>query len=172
MDRRKLIVCHGIFFVTLFSVSVSYASDSDIAGAIPKVANSTSLEGCILNVGFGNMQAIKNMAQKLGPEAVLDMMFSSVNPVFQPALLTKSASPARPVKNIEDMREDKYFQPAIAPIGITAPWVKVTADGRVISAGPAQTEKGFGWTRLPSGIANTGEADGSKPAAVSVPQRY
>lgn len=173
MDSNKSVVsCSSIFLLMLFSTSASFASDSSMVKVEAKPADPTLMEGCLLNAGFGNMQAIKNMAQKFGPEAILDMMFSSVNPVFQPALLTKSGSPAKPVKNIEDMREEKYFQPAIAPVGISAPWVKVTADGRLISAKPGQTETGFGWMRLPSSQPNAGEAEERKPAATGFPQRY
>jgi hypothetical protein len=162
----------SVFLLTLFSTSTSFAGDSSVVAAIIKSDNSTPMEGCLLNTGFGNIQAIKNMAQKFGPEAVLDMMFSSVNPVFQPALLTKSGSPAKPVKNIEDMREDKYFQPAIVPVGIPVPWVKITGDGRMISSKPVQTETGFGWMRLPSSQADANEAEERKPAATGIPQRY
>lgn len=162
----------SIFLLMLFSTSASLASDSSLGRIEAKPAEPTLMEGCLVNAGLGNMQIIKNMAQKFGPEAVLDMMFSSVNPVFQPALLTKSGSPAKPVKNIEDMREDKYFQPAIVPVGIPAPWIKITGDGRVISSKPVQTEVGFGWMRLPSNKPITSEAEERKPAAIVFPQRY
>lgn len=173
MGNKKLAVGYsGIFLLTLFFTSTSIAGDSSVAVAATKPDDSTPMEGCLLNAGFGNMQVIKNMAQKFGPETVLDMMFSSVNPVFQPALLTKSGSPAKPVKNIDDMREDKYFQPAIVPVGIPAPWVKITGDGRVISSKPVQTETGFGWMRLPSSQPNASEAEAHKPVTTGFHQRY
>jgi hypothetical protein len=173
MGSKKLAVSYSsIFLLTLFSTSTSFAGDSSVVVAATKSDNSTPMEGCLLNAGFGNIQAIKNMAQKFGPETVLDMMFSSVNPVFQPALLTKSGSPAKPVKNIEDMREDKYFQPAIVPVGIPAPWVKITGDGRVITSKSVQTETGFGWMRLPSSQPDMSEAEERKPVATGFPQRY
>ena len=168
----------SILLFMLFSTSASFASDSSLAQIEAKPAERTLLEGCLANAGLGNMQVIKNMTQKFGPEAVLDMMFSSVNPIFQPALLTKSNNdPAKPVKNIEDMREDKYFQHAITSTGIPAPWIKVTADRRVITP-QAKTENqpDKSWLRLPFAIpANSRfsqEGKTQEPAATGVMQRY
>lgn len=173
MGSKKAAMSYSsAFLLILFSTSSSFASDSSLDRIESKPSEPTLLEGCLVNAGLGNMQAIKNMAQRFGPEVVLDMMFSSVNPVFQPALLTKSGSPAKPVKNIEDIREDKYFQPAIVPAGIPAPWIKLTGDGRVIYSKPVQTTPGFGWMRLLSSQPNANEAEERKPVATGFPQRY
>lgn len=178
MGSKKTAGSYSMLFFMLFSTSASFASDSSLSKIEAKPVERTLMEGCLASAGLGNMQVIKNMAQKFGPEAVLDMMFSSVNPIFQPALLTKSSNdPARPVKNIEDMREDKYFQHAITSAGIPSPWIKVTADGRVITP-QAKTENqpDRGWLRLPFAMpANSRfsqEGKTQEPVAIGVMQRY
>jgi hypothetical protein len=174
--NRTGIHCGGMVLVMLLAMTSSFASDSGLAKIGAKPADQSLVEGCLLNAGLGNMQTIKNMAQKFGPEAVLDLMFSSVNPVFQPALLTKSNNdPARPVKNIEDMREEKYFQHAITPAGMTVPWIKVTGDGRVI-APQARSETDNNWLRLPFLAPQNSrlmpEGRTQEPVASGAMQRY
>lgn len=179
MRSVKTGVYYGsIVLSMLLSGTVVFASDSNLAALEAKSANATLMEECLLSAG-GNMQTIKNMAQKFGPEAVLDMMFSSVNPAFQQALLTKpNNDAARPVKNIEDMRENKYFQHAITPAGIAVPWIKLTADGRVI-APQVKTDNptaGGNWLRLPFAMPlNAKPAQDRKaaePAMAGTAQRY
>lgn len=152
MVFTQVILKRGLFVVGILVSSSSYSGDA-ITGANQLVSSSPSpVESCMLNAGFGNMQAIKNLAKKFGPETVLDMMFSSVNPIFQPALLTKSSDdPAKPVKSIGDMRENKYVQHAITSASSTAPWVKVTADGRIIPTSQTLSETGSdkSWARMP-----------------------
>lgn len=168
----------GIVISILLSGNPVFASDSNLAKVEASSANAAVMEECLLNAGLGNMQAIKNMAQKFGPEAVLDMMFSSVNPAFQQALLTKpNNDPARPVKNIEDMRENKYFQHAITSGGISAPWVKVTADGRVIAPQiKTDNPSADNWLRLPfatpSNAKPAQEVKAAEPVIGGAAQRY
>ena len=174
----RLIVCHGIFFVTLFSAGVVVASEPDVAAIAAKTAKSTPMQGCVLNVGMGSVEAMKNMAKKFGPEAALDMMFSSVNPVFQPALLSKTTDPAKPAKDIQDMRDNKYFLHAITTTRAPPPWVMVTTDGRMIIPWLTQTgaQTGSGWMRLPS--LNPGSIEKAEPRKadskmpLALPNRY
>jgi hypothetical protein len=75
------------------------------------------------------------------------------------------------------MRENKYFQHAITTTGIPAPWVKVTADGRVINAQPMQLEAqpGNSWLRMPFPVLKTSsEAPERKPpeSATFASRRY
>lgn len=142
----------GLFLLGILFGSSSHAGDATTSTNQSISSNSSVVGNCMLNAGFGNLQAIKNMARKFGSETVLDMMFSSVNPIFQPALLTKSSDdPAKPVKSIEDMRENKYVQHAITSTNSTPPWVKITADGRIIPALQMLSESGSdkNWTRMP-----------------------
>lgn len=91
---------------------------------------------------------------KVSPEAVLDMMYSSFNPVFQPALLSRASKPEQPVRAIEDMRQKEFFQRAIAERVAALPWIKVTADGRMFPACPVPTADGLGqgWQRLSNSL--------------------
>jgi hypothetical protein len=149
MGSKRSIACHCIFSVALLSAGGVVAGDAKIATGVVKAVNVAPIEGCVVNASVQAMQDIKNMAKKFGPEAALDMMFSSVTPFFQAALLTKSADPAKPVRDIAGMRDDKYFQYAITTTNVAAPWVKVTTDGRVYPAVSTQIEvlHATGWLR-------------------------
>jgi len=177
MRRNGIFVYNWLIVAVLFSANLAQAGESD-QGPV-RNSQSSFMGRCLINAGKASMNDIKNMASKFGPEVVLDMMFSSVNPVFQPALLTKSSEePAKPVRNIEDMRENKYFQNAITYTTITAPWIKVTADGRVIAPQP-ESEKSTdfnNWLRLPYVLpANSRHAKTEimmEPIASGAMQRY
>jgi hypothetical protein len=177
MGSKGLSACHCIFFVALLSAGSVVAGDSRTAATATNAVKSTPIQGCVVSA---SMQDIKNMAKKFGPEAALDMMFSSVTPFFQPALLTKSADPAKPVKDIADMRDDKYFQYAITTTNMPAPWVMVTTDGRVYPAVATQIEANpaSGWVRSRSdqdknaAVETDGRKSPDKATVVVSPRRY
>lgn len=151
---------YGVALIALMVAGAAQAANDipPVADAKP-AARASAAEGCLNHVGLGNVQAMKELAKNFSPEVLMDMMFSSVNPVVQSALLTKSSEPAKPVKSMEDMRDEKYLHNALATGSVPAPWVKVTADGRVIpqlpipvGAAPASS-----WQRFPV-QAKPGEA--------------
>lgn len=94
--------------------------------------------------------AMRNMAKIMGPEAALDMMFSSIDPFCQKSLLSKSTEPAKAPESAEDMREDRYFQPAIVVGNQMMQWAKALPGGRQ-SHTPAEANKNpYDWWRIKS----------------------
>lgn len=177
MGSKGLSACHCIFLVALLSAGSVVADDSRTAASPMDAGNAIPMQGCLSNA---SMQDIKNMARKFGPEAALDMMFSSVTPFFQRALLTKSADPAKPVKNIADMRDDQYFQYAITTRNAAVPWVMVTTDGRVYPAvaGQFEANSASGWVRTWPDLDRNKAAEAvdrkspEKATPVVLPRRY
>ena len=174
MGMEKFVVTrfnrYGIALASLMAAGATQAAnDVPPAAEAKPAARASAAEGCLNQVGLGGVQAMKDLAKNFSPEVLMDMMFSSVNPVVQSALLTKSSEPAKPVKSMEDMRDEKYLRDALATVGVPAPWVKVTADGRVIPQlpMPADAASASGWQRFPA-QAKPGEA----PISTNPYKRY
>lgn len=158
MIRRLLDAARGVALcasLVVGSVSVSAAGDAPgpAKGAPSGPANPRgALPGMTAHAVDGKTPV------KISPETVLDMMYSSFNPVFQPAVLSRVSTPEQPVKAIENMRQKEFFQHAIAERVAALPWVKVTGDGPALPVCPipASGADGQGWQRLsnsPSGWA-------------------
>ena len=111
-------------------------------------------------------QVMRNMVKSIGPEAAMDMMFSSINPVCQKTLLSKATDKAKAPANAEEMRDNKYLQPAIAVGDQPTQWAKGSPDNR----NPASVfnwmdpKNYWGWMRMNKPAA--------PPAAVVPPKRY
>ena len=95
-------------------------------------------------------QTIRNMVKAIGPEAAMDMMFSSIDPVCQKTLLSKTTDKAKAPTRAEEMRDDKYLQPAIAVGEQLAQWVKGSPDGRSQNplANWMDPKNYWGWVRM------------------------
>jgi len=121
----------------------------------------------------------KNLAQTLSPDMLADWFFSSIDPQFQQAVLSRMVDPKKPQRGMQAMRDSRFYMPALATLNPATPtqWMKVTADGRV-----AQTMQPwfdpkacFDWMRLPMPPADK-KAGGKAAAPASYgwtpPQRY
>lgn len=125
-------------------------------------------------IPFNGALAIRNMVKTIGPEAAMDMMFSSIDPVCQKALLSKATQASKaPPANIEEMRDNRYFRPAIAINTQFQQWTKALPGGR--QQGPVfnwmDPKNYWGWLRLNPPPVEAG-ADKTTPSSLTPPQRY
>jgi hypothetical protein len=120
----------------------------------------------------------KNLAQAASPEMLVDWFYSSIDPQFQHALLSRMLDPKKPQRWMQSMSDSRFYMPALATLNPATPlqWVKVTADGRVIK--PMQTwfdpKTYANWMRLPAEVmAAGGKAKDPASAVTRQPvQRY
>ncbi len=117
-------------------------------------------------------QAMRNMVKSIGPEAAMDMMFSSINPVCQKTLLSKATDKAKAPANAEEMRDNKYLQPAIAVGDLTTQWAKGAPGNR--NPAPAfnwmDPKNYWGWMRMDKPAVEP--AQKAAPAVALPPRRY
>ena len=164
-----------IFFVVMSlvmagSMATSHADEIAIAGAASTTTNTTG--SLNKNPVPDGTQVIRNMVKSIGPEAAMDMMFSSINPVCQKTLLSKSTDKASAPANAEEMRDNKYLQPAIAVGDLTTQWAKASPDNR----NPAPVfnwidpKNYWGWMRM--GKPATEPVQKTTPPVTMPPKRY
>jgi hypothetical protein len=96
----------------------------------------------------------KNLSQMGTPEMLADWFYSSIDPQFQQAILTRMLDPKKPQRWMQAMVNPHFYMHALAIMNPSTPmqWMKVTADGRMIK--PMQTwfdpKTYMNWTRLPA----------------------
>lgn len=123
----------------------------------------------------------KNLAQMTSPEMLADWFYSSIDPQFQQAILSRMLDPKKPQRWMQAMSDPRFYMPALAMMNPATPmqWMKVTADGRMIQ--PMQTwfdpKTYLNWMRLPLPAPSAARKTGDKaalPASFSwqPPQRY
>jgi hypothetical protein len=123
----------------------------------------------------------KNLAQVASPDMLADWFFSSIDPQFQQAILSRMLDPKKPQRWMQAMTDPRYYMPALAMMNPATPmqWMKVTADGRMIQ--PMQVwfdpKTYLNWMRLPMPVASGVKKNGDKappPASYmwKPPQRY
>lgn len=117
----------------------------------------------------------KNLAQMADPAMITEWFYSSVDPQFQQAIVSKMLDPGKPQRWMQAMSNPRFYMDALAVMP-AAPmqWMKVTADGRMIN--PMQIwfdpKTYLNWMRLPEPAAGK---KSDKPAAMQTwrpPQRY
>lgn len=95
----------------------------------------------------------KNLAQVGSPEMLTDWFYSSVDPKFQQAVLSRMLDPKKPQRWMKAMSDPRFCMPALAVVNPATPmqWMKVTADGRMFqSMQPWFDPKTYlNWMRLP-----------------------
>lgn len=164
-------------FRHLLFVAVSLAMAGGMATShadeIASVASTTNTnEPLSKNPVSDGTQVMRNMVKSIGPEAAMDMMFSSINPVCQKTLLSKATDKAKAPANAEEMRDNKYLQPAIAVGDLTTQWAKGSPDNR----NPASVfnwmdpKNYWGWMRM--GKPATEPVQKVAPAVAVPPKRY
>jgi hypothetical protein len=120
----------------------------------------------------------KNLSQMATPEMLADWFYSSIDPQFQQAILTRMLDPKKPQRWMQAMVNPRFYMHALAIMNPSTPmqWMKVTADGRVIQ--PMQTwfdpKTYMNWMRLPAPSAAQKSGDTAPVATYSwkPPQRY
>ena len=122
----------------------------------------------------------QNLAQAANPDMLADWFYSSIDPRFQQAILSRMLDPKKPQRWMQAMSDPRFCKPALAVVSPDTPmqWVKVTADGRMMqSMQPWFDPKTYlNWMRLPPAPA-AAKKSGDKaaiPASFSwkPPQRY
>ena len=121
----------------------------------------------------------KNLAQAASPEMLADWFYSSIDPRFQQAILSRMLDPKKAQRWMQAMSDPRFCMPALAVVSPETPmqWVKVTADGRVTQSMQSwfDPKTYMNWMRLPPpSAANKSGAKAPRPAAYSwkPPQRY
>ena len=118
----------------------------------------------------------KNLSQMATPEMLADWFYSSIDPQFQQAIVTRMLDPKKPQRWMQAMSNPRFYMHALAIMNPATPmeWVKVTADGRMLrSMQPWFDPKTYmNWMTLPAELA---APKGGAPATAYVakpPLRY
>jgi len=121
----------------------------------------------------------QNLAQAASPELLADWFYSSIDPRFQQAILSRMLDPKKAQRWMQSMSDPRFCMPALAVVNPETPmqWVKVTADGRVMQSMQPWFDPTtyMNWMRLPTPSAAKKTSDKTaRPAAYSwkPPQRY
>jgi hypothetical protein len=118
----------------------------------------------------------KNLVQPISPDMLTDWFFSSIEPRFQQAVLSRIVDPKKPKRELP--ADSRFYIPALATIDPATPmqWMKVSADGRVAqSMQPWFDPKTcFEWMRLPMSVGKKAGDTAMTPAPYSwkPPLRY
>lgn len=122
----------------------------------------------------------ENLAQTASADMLADWFYSSIDPQFQQAVLSRMLDPKKPQRWMQAMASPRFYMHALAIMNPAVPmqWMKVTADGRMIQ--PMQVwfdpKTYLNWMRLPMN-PTAAKKNGDKlttPAPLSwrPPQRY
>ena len=121
----------------------------------------------------------QNLAQAASLELLPDWFYSSIDPRFQQAILSRMLDPKKAQRWMQSMSDPRFCMPALAVVNPETPmqWVKVTADGRVMQSMQPWFDPTtyMNWMRLPTPSAAKKSGDKTaRPAAYSwkPPQRY
>jgi len=114
------------------------------------------------------------------PEMLADWFYSSIDPQFQQAIVTRMLDPKKPQRWMQAMSNPRFYMHALAVMNPATPmqWMKVTADGRMIQPMQAwfDPKTYLNWMRLPMPAPTAAQKNGNKtPLAVNslkLPQRY
>jgi len=122
----------------------------------------------------------KNLSQMTTPEMLADWFYSSIDPQFQRAILTRMLDPKKPQRWMQAMSNPRFYMHALAFMNPATPmqWMKVTADGHMIQPMQAwfDPKTYLNWMRLPMPASSATQKSGDKvPLATyswKPPQRY
>ncbi len=120
---------------------------------------------------------LRNFSQASDPQVLADWFYSSIDPTFQHAILSRVLDPRKAQRWIKAISDPRFYTPAIAVMSPATPlqWVQVTADGRVIKPFAAwfDPKNYLGWMRMPAELAKI-QADKPVPEPLfkRLPQRY
>lgn len=122
----------------------------------------------------------KNLSQMATPEMLADWFYSSIDPQFQRAIVTRMLDPKKPQRWMQAMSNPHFYMHALALMNPSTPmqWMKVTADGRMIHPMQAwfDPKTYMNWMRLPTQPQTAAQKNGDKiPLATNSwkpPQRY
>jgi len=109
----------------------------------------------------------QNLSQMATPEMLADWFYSSIDPQFQQAILTRMLDPKKPQRWMQAMSNPRFYMHALAIMNPSTPmqWMKVTADGRMIQPMQAwfDPKTYLNWMRLPMPASSDTQKSGDKP---------
>ncbi len=158
----------AMFCLTTLGVGKLHAEELAPATPAPGANGAISL-----NPMQESAQAFRNIVKAIGPEAAMDMMFSSIDPVCRNALLSKTTDKSNAPTRAAEMRDNKFLQPAIAVGEQITQWVKGNPDQRGHPPLPnwMDPKNYWGWARLDKPAGES--AQKTAPAMlVTPPKRY
>lgn len=124
----------------------------------------------------GSAGVPQNLAQITSTETLTDWFYSSVDPQYQQAVLSRMLDPKKPQRWMQAMGDPRFYLPALAMMNPATPmqWVKVTADGRMAhSMQPWFDPKTYlNWMRLPMPVPSGDKKSPPASFAWKPPQRY
>ncbi len=127
----------------------------------------------------GSAGVPKNLAQVADPEMLVEWFYSSIDPQFQQAIVSRMLDPRKPQRWMQSMANPHFYMHALAMMNPATPmqWMKVTADGRMIA--PMQPwfdpKTYLNWMRLPIPDPGAGKKGDKAPMPTfqwKPPQRY
>ena len=117
----------------------------------------------------------KNLSRMADPAMMTEWFYSSVDPQYQQAIVSRLFDPKKPQRWMQAMANPRFYMDALAVMP-AAPmqWMKVTADGRMIN--PMQIwfdpKTYLNWMRLPEPAAGKKTDKPATTHAWKPPQRY
>lgn len=108
----------------------------------------------------------QNLAQLANPEMLADWFYSSIDPQFQQAVLSRMLDPKKSQRWMQAMSDPRFYMSALAVISPDTPtqWVKVSADGRMLRSmqTSCNPQAYLSWMRLPIPAAPARKQSGDK----------
>ena len=122
---------------------------------------------------------LKNFSQAADPQVVADWFYSSMDPKFQQAILSRAIDSKKAQRCMKAMTDPRFFMPALAMMSPVTPmqWMKVSADGRIFKPMQAWMDPNtyMNWMRLPVEAPSKKDNDKAAPTIPffwQAPQRY
>jgi hypothetical protein len=119
---------------------------------------------------------LNNFSRTAEPQIFADWLYSSLDPKFQQAILSRAIDPTKTQCWMKAMSDPRFITPALAMLNPASPmqWMKVTADGRIFNPMQAWLDPKtyLGWMRM--SVDTTGNKGSNKtaPPFWQPPQRY
>ncbi|HQT00991.1 MAG: hypothetical protein B7Y26_02705 [Hydrogenophilales bacterium 16-64-46] len=124
----------------------------------------------------GSPNVPQNLTRMADPAMMTEWFYSSVDPQYQHAIVSRLLDPKKPQRWMQAMANPRFYMHALAVMNPATPmqWMKVTADGRMIN--PMQVwfdpKTYLNWMRLPQPVAGKKADKAAAPPAWKPPQRY
>jgi hypothetical protein len=119
---------------------------------------------------------LNNSSRTAESQIFADQLYSSLDPRFQEAILSREIDPKKTQCWMKAMSDPRFITPALAMLNPAIPmqWMKVTADGRIFKTMQAWFDpKSYpGWMRMSVDTTGNKESYKAAPLFWQPPQRY
>jgi hypothetical protein len=145
-----------------------------LAAAIAMSANPEAWLTALEQVGGPSV--LNNFSPAVESQMFADWIYSSLDPKFQQAILSRAIDPKKAQRWMQAMGDPRFIMPALAMMNPATPmqWMKVTADGRIFKPMQAwfDPKTYLGWMRMPADTTGKKESYKTAPLFRQPPQRY